>query len=55
LFGLSSFSKSLNGYNYDLLELTFFGWFYRESGLGTGNKYSFNGSFTESEDSTGGC
>jgi hypothetical protein len=41
----TAFSYTLNGYKYHLQELAFFGWYYRESGLGTGNKYSFNGTF----------
>ncbi len=39
----TAFAYTLNGYKYHLQDLAFFGWFYRESGLGTGNRYSFNG------------
>jgi hypothetical protein len=42
----TSFAYKLNGFVYHLQELAFFGYFYREAGLGTGNKYSFNGTFT---------
>lgn len=37
---------TLNGVTYDLQELAFFSWFYGGTSLGSGNKYSNNGTFT---------
>lgn len=44
-------AKTLNGFTYHLQDLAFFSWFYRgtpKNGLylGTGGRYSFNGTFT---------
>jgi hypothetical protein len=39
-----------NGVTYDLQELAFFSWFFRQSpSIGTGSKYSNNGTFTSSQ------
>ena len=35
----------MNGFNYHVQELTFFSWFYGGASLGTGGKYSSNGTF----------
>jgi len=38
---------TMNGFTYSLQELVFFSWFFRQSpSLGTGGKYSDNGTFT---------
>lgn len=42
----TTFSLRVRGFTYHPQDLAFFSWFFRTQSIGTGGKYSFNGTFT---------